>query len=97
MARMTIYVPDGLREKMRKSKGAWSKIACEAFQKQIESNPIKDIPIGAYKIYWKSGQSSVATIYMDYGGTKWIAPSNWVGPSRLESVLPSIKRFKPLS
>lgn len=96
MARMTIYIPKELRDKMREYKKPWSKIACESFQKEIDSTPLLDIPIGIYKIYWKSGGSSVASIYMDADGTKWLAPSNWVAPGRLSPQLPSIKRYKKL-
>lgn len=33
--------------------------------------------LGIYKIYWKSGGSSVAAIGNDYEGNRWVAPANW--------------------
>jgi len=33
---------------------------------------------GLYEVYWKSGDSSVASIGKDGDGNTWIAPINWV-------------------
>lgn len=33
--------------------------------------------LGAYRLYWKSGGSSVAAVGMAYDGTRWFAPANW--------------------
>lgn len=32
---------------------------------------------GVYKIYWKGGGSSLASIGMTYNGINWFAPCNW--------------------
>lgn len=32
---------------------------------------------GVYRLYWKSGGSSVAAVGMLYDGAKWYAPANW--------------------
>jgi hypothetical protein len=40
----------------------------------------RKLELGAYKIYWKSGGSSIATIGMTWDGGRWIAPSNWIQP-----------------
>lgn len=33
--------------------------------------------LGAYRLFWKSGGSSVASVGMAYDGTRWYAPANW--------------------
>jgi hypothetical protein len=37
----------------------------------------KGLKHGAYKIFWKSGGVSVASIGFTYDGTNWFAPCNW--------------------
>jgi hypothetical protein len=54
------------------------------------------IPLGCYRVWWKSGGSSVATIYQDSEGKPWIAPSNWVVPAKLENYTDEIQHFKRL-
>jgi hypothetical protein len=39
---------------------------------------------GAYRVYWKSGGSSVATIGSTYDGGRWIACANWINPATWE-------------
>lgn len=36
--------------------------------------------LGVYRIWWKSGGSSVASIGNDYNGNRWMAPANWTCP-----------------
>jgi hypothetical protein len=33
--------------------------------------------LGVYRLLWKSGGSSVASVGMTYDGTRWYAPANW--------------------
>ena len=39
------------------------------------------LPLGLYRVFWKSGGSSLAAVGMDYVGNRWLAPTNWVTPS----------------
>lgn len=43
----------------------------------------KELRLGVYRIYWRSGGSSVASIYQKEDGTRMLAPSNWVEPGNL--------------
>jgi hypothetical protein len=36
------------------------------------------LALGVYRIFWKSGGSSVAAVGFDYKGNRWIAPCNWI-------------------
>lgn len=36
---------------------------------------------GVYRVFWKSGGSSLASIGMTEDGERWIAPINWVVPA----------------
>lgn len=33
--------------------------------------------LGVYRLFWKSGGFSVASVGMTYDGTRWYAPANW--------------------
>lgn len=41
----------------------------------------KKLPLGLYKLFWKSGGWSLASVGQDESGNKWIAPTNWITPS----------------
>jgi hypothetical protein len=43
----------------------------------FEGEDMKKCPLGLYKIFWKSGGSSLAAIGNMYNGVRWIAPINW--------------------
>jgi hypothetical protein len=56
--------------------------------------------LGIYRIFWKSGGSSVASIGMTYSGKRWVAPSNWTNGSddvdptgRLDKMLKDIEKI----
>lgn len=38
----------------------------------------KSLTLGVFRLYWKSGGSSVAAVGMDRAGERWMAPSNWI-------------------
>lgn len=40
---------------------------------------------GLYRVFWKSGGSSLAAIGMLPNGDRWIAPTNWVRPCEMPS------------
>ena len=53
-------------------------------------------PHGIYKIYWKSGGSSLASIGSMHNGERWIAPINWTSENdptgRMFEMMGSIKK-----
>ena len=36
---------------------------------------------GIYRIYWKRGGSSLASLGSNFKGDRWIAPTNWISGS----------------
>lgn len=38
------------------------------------------LPLGLYRVYWRSGGSSLAAIGMSASGGRWLAPCNWLEP-----------------
>ena len=40
---------------------------------------VQKLPLGLYRIFWKSGGSSLAAVGNDYAGKRWFAPVNWIG------------------
>jgi len=56
MGRMSIYVPDDIRNQMRSMEGInWSKIAQQAFAKKIKSERGKWYGLGWYGLEKKNG------------------------------------------
>lgn len=55
-----------------------------------------NLPHGVYKIYWKSGGSSLASIGSSRNGDRWIAPCNWVIDSVSTNCWDKIKKVKLL-
>lgn len=54
---------------------------------------------GVYKIYWKGGGKSLASIGYTYDGTNWFAPCNWTTESNTKPLVAStdwgkIKKIK---
>lgn len=47
----------------------------------MDREAVSLLRIGIYRIFWKSGGSSVAAVGCTRSGDKWIAPLNWVRPS----------------
>ena len=37
----------------------------------------RELPLGLYRIFWKTGGSSLAAVGQLYDGTRWFAPTNW--------------------
>lgn len=60
------------------------------------SDDIRDINPGLYKIYWKSGGSSLATIGLTVFGNYWFAPSNWTSgiPSMEWGLIKAVEPIK---
>lgn len=58
---------------------------------------LQSCPLGLYKVWWKSGGSSLAAIGMMSDGKRWIAPTNWVSPGKATTKgWGGIKRIKPV-
>ena len=36
---------------------------------------------GLYRLFWKSGGTSLASVGSLYDGTHWFAPTNWTSPT----------------
>ena len=47
----------------------------------IEHKEIMNCKYGVYKVFWRSGGHSVASIGGLYDGQRWLAPSNWTAPN----------------
>lgn len=57
-------------------------------------NP-KTLRHGLYRIYWKSGGSSIASIGSLSDGTRWYAPTNWITvPSTDWKIVRRIEKFQ---
>ena len=57
----------------------------------------KDVYPGLYKIYWRSGGSSLASIGVLRDGGRWVAPTNWVSPGELDQeVLDDIHKMEKI-
>lgn len=64
----------------------------------MRTKDFRKLELGAYRIYWKSGGSSVATIGMTWDGGRWIAPSNWINPATWEKdVADTIRKISSVS
>jgi hypothetical protein len=37
---------------------------------------------GVYRVFWKSGGSSLASVGSTYDGTRWMAPTNWTSADK---------------
>lgn len=47
------------------------------------------LPLGLYRMFWKDGGSSLASIGQTYNGTRWFAPSNWTTQSNKHPLVAS--------
>lgn len=56
------------------------------------SKDLETYPNGLYKIHWKSGGWSYASVGRDLEGKPWLAPTNWInGSVMLEDKLDMIE------
>ena len=47
----------------------------------MKSKEFQSLPCGIYRIFWKDGGESLASIGMNNKGLRWLAPSNWTEPA----------------
>lgn len=53
---------------------------------------IKTYPLGIFKIYWKSGGSSMAAIGQIENGDRWLAPVNWTHTTEDQHIWQRVER-----
>ena len=51
---------------------------------------------GLYRVWWKSGGSSLAAVGVQANGDRWLAPTNWIHPTEDQNVWRSIERMAPV-
>ena len=61
---------------------------------EMKKSKVKELKNGVYRIYWKSGGYSVASIGRLPNGDVWLAPSNWTEPSIKMDTWKSVKKVK---
>lgn len=47
----------------------------------MTADEFRNLELGLYRVYWKSGGSSLAAVGQTENGERWLAPTNWVAPS----------------
>jgi hypothetical protein len=43
----------------------------------MTDDQVQQLSLGVYRIHWKNGGTSVASVGQLHNGSRWIAPSNW--------------------
>lgn len=46
----------------------------------MNKQEVKNLNAGLYRIWWKDGGNSLASIGICGNGDKWVAPINWILP-----------------
>lgn len=44
----------------------------------MRSSDVQQLKHGLYKVYWKDGGTSLASVGSMSDGSRWIAPCNWI-------------------
>lgn len=52
-------------------------------EKTLNKRDVKNLPHGLYRLHWKSGGYSLASVGSLYDGTRWFAPCNWTSGDKL--------------
>lgn len=55
--------------------------------KITDKNQMINCDHGLYRVHWKSGSSSLASIGSMHNGDRWISPTNWTGNSSLAGLV----------
>jgi hypothetical protein len=63
--------------------GQWAMTNME--DKGMKKSDVQKLPHGLYRLYWKSGGTSLAAVGSMPNGDRWMAPVNWIsiGTSRI--------------
>ena len=48
-------------------------------RRNMKAQEYQKLDHGLYRINWKSGGFSLASVGSDHSGTRWYAPTNWCG------------------
>ena len=64
----------------------------------MKKSEVNKLSHGLYKIYWKSGGFSRASVGSDSSGNRWLAPTNWVTISEKpnRSIWKEVRHAEPL-
>ncbi len=46
-------------------------------ESEMNQKELRTKPLGVYRLYWKDGGMSVASVGALYDGRRWFAPANW--------------------
>jgi len=57
----------------------------------VTKSQSKELRLGVYRIYWKSGGSSLASVGIMYNGDRWFAPANWTSNKYPHPIVASTK------
>ncbi len=85
--------------------GPWKCQRCDEIESPIKwpdppSGRNSKMKHGLYRIHWKSGGSSLASVGSMHNGDRWIAPTNWTSDSNptglLKDKVDDIKRMELL-
>ncbi len=52
---------------------------------------------GLYRVFWKEGGSSLASVGMKADGGMWLAPTNWIHPTENQSDWAMVARLYRLT
>lgn len=74
------------QEAEQQPKGSDQSFADLAASLGRESMGFKHLQPGLYRIYWKSGGHSLASVGILHDGSRWYAPCNWTSDPRMKVV-----------
>jgi hypothetical protein len=50
----------------------------------MNKKTLESMPLGLYRVYWRTGGISLAAMGQNANGLRWIAPANWLAPPDAE-------------
>ncbi|MHA2279531.1 MAG: hypothetical protein ACXAC5_01380 [Promethearchaeota archaeon] len=57
----------------------------------------QDVKAGLYRVFWRSGGSSLASVGITADGGRWLAPINWVAPTVDQSHWAEVVRLEHIA
>jgi len=60
----------------------------------MQQHEVQQIKHGLYKIHWKSGGSSLASVGSFASGQRWFAPTNWINSITEQNAIESWKSIE---
>jgi len=58
---------------------------------------VQAVKPGLYRVLWKGGGESLASVGMNACGERWLAPTNWISPSHAQRSWRAVKRLIAVS